>query len=386
MFIDTQGNELKTKYNSLLQKVGSLSRLYTSNETPYLYYRTAERIFCHALDTDDHTRSDISVDTSKDQSGIGLKTFTYTPSGSSFQKISEFNRLSTNLRELFDSNSELLIVQLANHYNRRLETAVRMIEIDRTFFHCVVRRPGAFLINEYPMDRINPENLSIIRTNIDNRTGGLKTIDFEDISTNTIYKFNTSKSTLYRKFDYQNPLYELPISIISDPFDFLDQIDLSDFGIEEPASLQRVFLPLYSRRGREIYVPEKSGLNHWNAGGRARDPDEMYIRIPISVHRNFPDFFPPRYDDFNLKLPSGRLLSVKVCQDNGKALMSNPNKALGEWLLRNVLDIPQGELLTYEDLLDIGIDSVEIRKIDDGNFEIDFKEVGTFEEFKAEHL
>ena len=42
--------------------------------------------------------------------------------------------------------------------------------------------------------------------------------------------------------------------------------------------------------------------------------------------------------------------------------MSNPNSALGEWLLRRVLRKRPGELVTMNDLVRYGIDSVLIQK------------------------
>ena len=38
-------------------------------------------------------------------------------------------------------------------------------------------------------------------------------------------------------------------------------------------------------------VFEKSGLNQWNAGGRPRHSDEVYIPIPSEIHKNFQGFF-----------------------------------------------------------------------------------------------
>ena len=40
--------------------------------------------------------------------------------------------------------------------------------------------------------------------------------------------------------------------------------------------------------------------------------------------------------------------------------MSNPNSALGEWILRKVLRKPIGVLVTIDDLNTYGIDSVKI--------------------------
>ena len=55
---------------------------------------------------------------------------------------------------------------------------------------------------------------------------------------------------------------------------------------------------------------------------------------------------------------------------------------MGKWILRDVLQLKEGELLTYNVLQTIGVDSVIVEKIDESNFEIDFKELGSFEEFK----
>lgn len=54
--------------------------------------------------------------------------------------------------------------------------------------------------------------------------------------------------------------------------------------------------------------------------------------------------------------------------------MSNPNKELGKWLLRDVLHLKEGELLTMEKLNLFGFDSVIVFKIDSFNFKIDVRQ------------
>lgn len=61
--------------------------------------------------------------------------------------------------------------------------------------------------------------------------------------------------------------------------------------------------------------------------------------------------------------------------------MSDPNKALGKWLLRDVLKLEYGELLTIEILEKYGIDSVRIDKIDNENYEINFAKLYAYDEF-----
>ena len=123
-----------------------------------------------------------------------------------------------------------------------------------------------------------------------------------------------------------------------------------------------IYLPLYSTRNGA--VPEKSGLNQWNASGRPRNFDEVYIPIPVDIHNNFPTFFPPRYVHFALVLPNSQILICKVCQDNSKALMSHPNSDLGNWLLRHVLNLPQGTLATNQTLLNANINSIAVERIE----------------------
>jgi len=143
-----------------------------------------------------------------------------------------------------------------------------------------------------------------------------------------------------------------------------------------------IFIPLY---GRNKTVYERSGLNQWNARGRERDINEVYIPIPSIIHRLFPDFFPKREQPFNLKLPDGRILPSKICQAGGKALMSHSNKALGQWILRDVLQLKEGEILTYKKLQEIGIDAVRIDKIGNLEYEINFSEIGSFETFSEDN-
>ena len=47
--------------------------------------------------------------------------------------------------------------------------------------------------------------------------------------------------------------------------------------------------------------------------------------------------------------------------------------------------LPEEELLTYEKLEVLGIDSVIIEKIEPYKFSIDFRQIGTFDEFQVEH-
>ena len=52
--------------------------------------------------------------------------------------------------------------------------------------------------------------------------------------------------------------------------------------------------------------------------------------------------------------------------------MSNPNSELGEWLLREVLRLEDNELLTYEKLEELGVESVLFEKNQEGLYKLDF--------------
>ena len=61
--------------------------------------------------------------------------------------------------------------------------------------------------------------------------------------------------------------------------------------------------------------------------------------------------------------------------------MTDPNKALSDWLLRKVLKLKAGELATIEKLENLGFDSVIILKEDNENYKIDIMKSGAFEKF-----
>lgn len=72
---------------------------------------------------------------------------------------------------------------------------------------------------------------------------------------------------------------------------------------------------------------------------------------------------------------------AKVCQDNSKALMTNPNKALSDWLLRKIFQVKEGELLTIEKMNKLVFDSVIIEKTKEANYKIDVLPINSYEKF-----
>lgn len=365
--IEKNGNYLK-----LLSSVSKLSGLFSDSSIPFINYRVAENIFCRCFGADNLSRTDTSFDANFNLFGIGLKTFT-CPNNSSLEKVAEFNALSQVLSGFKDKD---LALKLAEYRNDRIDLAYRMYNIEGSLYHIVARRENELIIFETDYEKIDIENIHAVKSS-------RKGLQFDDGKNH--YSFNFSKSTLFRKFFVPGNAFRLPVEIIEDPYNLL--LELFENKILKAAEdklirgINFVILPLYGMKNKEKYVFEKSGLNQWNAGGRTRDVGEVYIPIPKIIHDLFPDFFPSRDVQFNLRVPTGEVLTAKVCQDNSKALMTNPNKALSDWLLRKVFQLKEGELATIEKLNELGFDSVLITKDDNNNYRIDKAKIDSFEEF-----
>lgn len=172
--------------------------------------------------------------------------------------------------------------------------------------------------------------------------------------------------------------------IVENPFELLsllkDTILQAKQTAPKVAGVDFVALPLFSLKGGKN-VPQKSGLNQWNANGRARNFDEVYIPVPMEIHKYYPSFFPPRDKHFTLQTPLGENLSAKFCQDNSKALMTNPNSALANWLLRKILKLKKGQIATLEKLENLGFDSVIVEKEREGIYRIDIMPLHSYEDF-----
>jgi len=366
MFFLNQEQKYRENYKKYLQLVGSLSNLFSDSKVPFLHYRIAEKIFAEAFHAEDLSRSDIAVDVKKSELGIGLKTF-LEQNDKTFQKVAEFRSEKVLYGGL---ENKKLIEKIAILRNSRIEFAHNLHGIKNSIYHCVVRGEEKFKIFEEPMDLINISNICDIKE----RKGA---IHFHDNQNE--YSFLISKNTLQKRFKTSLVGVEFPVEIIENPLDELENC-LKFNHLKKKKRAEIVYLPLYGR-GKKVH--EASGLNSWNASqkNRKRDPNEIYIPIPIKVHQKTPNFFPKRDKPFNLILPNGQVMQSKVCQSGDKALMSYSNKELGKWLLRDILQLEEGEVLTYEKLQYLGVDSLRIEKIDSENFKIGFAEFNSYENF-----
>lgn len=373
MFYEKQVYDKKNEYKQMLSIIGNLSLLFSESSCPYLPYRAHENIFCKYFQTENLARFDCSVDAKKDGIGFGLKTWM----GKDDQKIAEFGKLRETYKDLCGLS---LVKKISEYRNERLRVTKNLHGINEMIYHIVKRIPHAMQIIECTFEQIDIDNIVVI-----SQRGNVNNTYFTDRK--HTYHFSMSKNTLYMIFENYDILDEFEIEIMADPYSYLMSLSklaetqkmvsppITDFS-------NKICLRLYSSNKKKgKFVPDKSGLNQWNASGRDRNPNEIYISYPSKDRKRSLGFFPPRETIFELLMPDGLIVPTKVCQDDGKAIMSNPNKTLGEWLLRTVFELPEKTLVTYEMLEKFGVDSVIFTKLNDGKYSIDFSEIGTYESF-----
>lgn len=375
MFYDNQSKSTQKEYKQMLALVGGLSRLFSDSRNPFLYYRAHENIFAKYFNMNNNARADDSADAySTDlHLGVGLKTWV----GGSTQKVAEFGKLHPKYESL---EGEELINKIASYRNERIETTKRAHNLKDMIYHVVTRVPGAMQIHEIAFDKIDLNNIKLLT----NKRSGKNSNYFTD--GNHEYNFSTSKNTLYMNFSDMTKLDEFNVEIYEDPFEILSKLlGSSEFKtLSAEDHKERICIPLYVWKKGEKFIYPKSGLNQWNASGRKRHPDEIYIPFNKKDRERYPDFFPGRDVPFTLILPDNTEMSAKVCQDNGKAIMSNPNKQLGKWILRDILNLKEGELLTYEILEEKGFDSIFFTKEKDLTYSAELGDLGSYEEFNNE--
>jgi HKD family nuclease len=139
-----------------------------------------------------------------------------------------------------------------------------------------------------------------------------------------------------------------------------------DFPAEEPDTFE---LSLLDNTGK---VPEKSGLNWWNASGRPRKPDEVYIPIRKSAliaMRNVLGFV-KRGDEIDAITHDGFTFKVKFAGSEAKDGIDPKNlessgelTIFGKWILRKALKICPYTLVTKEILERYGRTSLTFYKL-----------------------
>jgi hypothetical protein len=380
--------------------------------------------------------------------GVGVKTFVASNSARhKFEKIAEFTA-DANAGIFDDLNPEQLLRKAIELRNSRLssDAIAYGINVSDSIYHCLIRLEGSAMIHEEPMSLVNERMLS--PSDSDGKllaTFGEKPIMSDGIN---VYTFNKSKRVLYKRFPVIIPApakfggaIKLPINrnilnellegnitcLSSAPTNQEEPIlakgtikdETCQLASNEPTQTTEyspetsdtvesdgdpgstmiirrptnfVVLPLFSTRDHE--VPEKSGINQWNAGGRQRSFGEAYIPVPAWIHNKFPGFFPDRNQSFRLRLQDGTVVSAKICQQGSKALMSDPNDELCRWLYTAIEPklsyeqikrrLPESRPYTYKDLILVGKDCVKVVKVSGKRhqFELTFCKLGDYNKFE----
>ena len=145
------------------------------------------------------------------------------------------------------------------------------------------------------------------------------------------------------------------------------EIELIDESLRrQTPQLSSVELSLLASRTGETHP--RAGLN-WGQRER-RNPNEAYIPIPASVYRT--NFFPPEGQRFNVLTDDGEILTFVRAQQNGKALETPIDNALLGLYFRARIGVGSGEYVNRQDLENYGRTTVEMFKVDDENYLLDF--------------
>ena len=404
------------KYFNMLKAVASMSSLYSSQDSPLIHYRFIENLFTKTslIKAELIAHKDMSFDCRlENKVGVGIKTFV-SKSQNATEKIAEFNKISKNFKK-HEHDPQELFVAVAKARNERILSDVKEydVDLDKSFYHCLVRKPGGVYIHEEPYELIDIPKLKLI----DKST---KYPVFSDEKSE--YNYNSTKSTLLKRFKLNNhknsktidiqiisedKIYEALLSFYKslkddifikdkqEAFKFINfENDINANLFVDKTDEEFVILPLYGTR-KYKFVEERSGINAWNAGGRERKFGESYIPIPSVIHKIKPNFFPPRDQKFRTKLPNGKIIKTKVSQEGSKAFQSDPLTDLCEWLFE-LIDLDQNTskrrfqsktVYTYDDLINVGKDAVKIIKVENKDYEYELHSmpIDSFESFVSEY-
>jgi len=167
---------------------------------------------------------------------------------------------------------------------------------------------------------------------------------------------------------YTNPDIGEYLDIVEQPLGFKDTPEISGFTNAGFSLEERVILPLVQGTKNRGEIHSRSGLNWGQREGR--NPDQAYIPIPAKL-RNL-EFFPERGIHFQLVTDDGDTFIATVAQEGSKALETPyDNSLLGKYFRRR-LGLPNGTFIRTEDLRAFGSDGVEIIKLQDDLYKLDF--------------
>ncbi|MFC2040738.1 restriction endonuclease PLD domain-containing protein [Chloroflexota bacterium] len=162
---------------------------------------------------------------------------------------------------------------------------------------------------------------------------------------------------------YEEPFYTLRRRTEEETEEAGASVSLPD----ELNKLQQVSINLLDNRGQ---LPERSGLNWGQRPEYNREPNQAYIRIPLSIAKT--DFFPSIGEHFTILTDDGKSLICVRAQQGGKAIHTTHNNSLLGEYFRYRLGMSSGSPITREDLTTYGRTGVDFYKIDDETYWMDF--------------
>lgn len=115
-------------------------------------------------------------------------------------------------------------------------------------------------------------------------------------------------------------------------------------------------------------VPSRSGLNWGQRPGREKN--QAYINIPADIGRS--GFFPDIGNTFTILTDDDKHLICVRAQANGKGLHTTLNNSLMGEYFRYRLGLKNGEFVTIEHLIRYGRTNVDIYKLDEETYYMDF--------------
>jgi hypothetical protein len=129
-----------------------------------------------------------------------------------------------------------------------------------------------------------------------------------------------------------------------------------------------VTLPFISKINGEIQVPKSSGLNWGQRPGR--EQNQAYLAVPAYIQRSA--FFPECGVLFEIECDDAEVFQCVRAQANGKAIHTPSNNSLLGLYFRRRLGVMPGYAVRGEHIAKYGRSSVDIYKITDRKYFLDF--------------
>jgi len=211
MFIDSQTLEIQQKYEQCLKIIGSLSRNFCESDIVYISHRIAKQIFKNSFGLKSLNDDNLVIDVKKESLGIALKTF-HCANNKTFQTIDKFSPHKYPYQDLCPLD---LIIKISKLRNEKINFTKNTHGVKKIIYHCILRDIGKFKIFEESLDRIDIENINLIKNNNNS-------ILFEDAQHQ--YSFLLSKGILKKRFVTELTLIEIDIEILTYPFEYLTDL------------------------------------------------------------------------------------------------------------------------------------------------------------------